>query len=258
MRLMPKEIDKLVLHQAGCVAQKRYARGLLLNYTEATALIAAQLLEFIREGDRVSTLMDKGKTLLGFADVMPGVADMIHEVQVEGTFPDGTKLVTVHQPICREQGSEELALYGSGLKRTKIAASPDNVCSDAPGETIVGDAEITLNEGREEIPLTVTNMGDRPVQVGSHYPFFETNSSLKFDREKAYGRRLDIPAGTAVRFEPGESKTVDLTPLAGARRVFGGNALISGELSDANRDEAMKRATEKGFMDEKVAEGAKS
>ncbi|MEO1962002.1 MAG: urease subunit gamma [Paracoccus sp. (in: a-proteobacteria)] len=102
MRLSPRDIDKLVLHNAGFVAQKRYARGLLLNYPEATALIAAQLLEFIRDGESVAVLMDKGKQLLGIEEVMPGVPDMVHEVQVEGTFPDGTKLVTVHHPIRQE------------------------------------------------------------------------------------------------------------------------------------------------------------
>ena len=251
MRLSPREIDKLLLHQAGFLAQKRYARGLLLNYTETVALIASQLLEFIREGERVATLMDKGKKLLGFADVMPGVAEMILEVQVEGTFPDGTKLVTVHIPICSEQGCEELALYGSGLTRTKIARSPDNGCSDAPGETILNDQSIMLNVDRDAFRLKVSNMGDRPIQVGSHYPFFEVNSSLKFDREKAFGCRLDIPAGTAVRFEPGESKIVDLIPVAGERKSFGGNALISGELSDTNRSAAMKRVAEGHFLDEK-------
>ena len=99
MRLSPREIDKLVLHNAGFVAQKRYARGLRLNYPETTALIATQLLEFIRDGERVSTLMNKGKQLLGIEDVLPGVPELVHEVQVEGTFPDGTKLVTVHNPI---------------------------------------------------------------------------------------------------------------------------------------------------------------
>ncbi len=118
MHLTPREIEKLMLHQAGFLAQKRYARGLALNYVESIALISAQLLEFIREGRRVADLMDLGKQFLGLADVMPGVAEMIHEVQVEGTFPDGTKLVTVHHPICREDGDEKLALHGSGLTRT--------------------------------------------------------------------------------------------------------------------------------------------
>ena len=99
MHLTPREIDKLVLHQAGALAQKRLARGLRLNYVEATALIAAQLLEFIRDGRTVAELMDLGRRMLGRADVLEGVPAMIDEVQVEGTFPDGTKLVTIHHPI---------------------------------------------------------------------------------------------------------------------------------------------------------------
>jgi len=236
MHLSPKDLDKLVLHQAGFVAQKRYARGLLLNYPEALALIATQLLEFIRDGERVATLMNKGKLLLGLADVLPGVAELVGEVQVEGTFPDGTKLVTVHHPICRETGDPVLALYGSGLTRTPPpAAAPDNSSSATPGAYELAAAEIILNEGRETVEIEVVNMGDRPVQVGSHYPFFETNAALKFDREKAYGFRLNIPAGTAVRFEPGERKRVRLVALAGERIVYGGNGWIDGKLDDAGK-----------------------
>ena len=99
MHLTPREIDKLMLHQAGFLAQKRLARGVRLNYPEAVALIATQLLEFIRDGRPVPELMDLGRQLLGRADVADGVPDMIEEVQVEGTFPDGTKLVTIHHPI---------------------------------------------------------------------------------------------------------------------------------------------------------------
>ena len=99
MHLTPREIDKLLLHNAGFLAQKRLARGLRLNYVEAVALIAAQLLELIRDGHPVAHLMDLGRRILGRADVLDGVPGMIDEVQVEGTFPDGTKLVTVHHPI---------------------------------------------------------------------------------------------------------------------------------------------------------------
>ena len=99
MHLTPREIDKLVLHQAGFLAQKRLARGVQLNYVEAVALIATQLLEFIRDGYPVAELMDLGRRILGRRDVLDGVPEMIDEVQVEGTFPDGTKLVTVHHPI---------------------------------------------------------------------------------------------------------------------------------------------------------------
>src|SRR3974390_1845032 len=99
MHLTPREIDKLVLHGAGVVAQKRLARGLRLNYPETVALIATQILEFIREGRSVADLMDLGRQLLGRNQVMPGVSEMVQEVQVEGTFPDGSKLVTIHHPI---------------------------------------------------------------------------------------------------------------------------------------------------------------
>ncbi|MCA8832756.1 urease subunit beta [Hymenobacter pini] len=231
MHLSPKDLDKLVLHQAGVVAQKRYARGLALNYPEAVALLATQLLEFIRDGESVAELMDKGKQILGLQDVLPGVAALVAEVQVEGTFPDGTKLVTVHHPICRETGSAELALYGSGLVRTprQASATPETI-PPAPGEYQLAAEGLQLNEGRETLTLDVLNRGDRPIQVGSHYPFFETNAALNFDRAAARGFRLNIPAGTAVRFEPGERKSVTLVALAGERIVYGGNARINGKV----------------------------
>ena len=248
MRLSPREIDKLVLHNAGFVAQKRYARGLRLNYPEATALIAAQLLEFIRDGERVALLMDKGKQLLGLEEVLPGVPELVHEVQVEGTFPDGTKLVTVHQPICRARGNAELALYGSGLVRVGEPWSPNNASNAAPGEVLAAGEALELNAGRASVELEVANMGDRPVQVGSHFPFFEANAELRFDRARAYGFRLDIPSGTAVRFEPGETKTVTLIAIAGQRVVHGGSGLIGGALSDPNKQAALARAKERGFL----------
>ena len=99
-----------------------------------------------------------------------------------------------------------------------------------PGEIIVADGDITLNEGREAITITVANTGDRPVQIGSHYHFAETNAALDFDRDNARGMRLDIAAGTAARFEPGQTRDVQLIPIAGARRVFGFNAQIMGDL----------------------------
>jgi len=234
MHLTPHELDKLALHQAGFLAQKRLARGLRLNYPEAVALISTQVMEFIRDGRTVAELMDLGRQLLGRADVMEQVPEMIVEVQVEGTFPDGSKLVTVHHPIAAERGNMELALYGSFLplpvKRgltpvpVPVRGSDPNgtVFSGSAGEILPADGEILLNDGREPVQVTVTNRGDRPIQVGSHYHFAETNRALEFDRDAAAGRRLDIPAGTAVRFEPGETKTVALVEIAGNRIVRGG------------------------------------
>ncbi len=210
MHLSQRDLDKLILHGAGVLAQKRLARGLRLSYPEAIALIATQLLELIRDGRSVAELMSIGRTMLGRAQVIPGVAEMIHEVQVEGTFPDGTKLVTVHHPIERDQGDLSLALYGSFLPvpdATRFTLSSDAV---SPGtvETTLG--EIEINAARPFITIAVTNTGDRPIQVGSHYPFDDTNAALTFDRKASEGKRLDIPAGTAIRFEPGMTKTVNL------------------------------------------------
>src|SRR5579859_476586 len=115
MHLSPREIDKLLLHNAGFLAQKRLARGVRLNHPEAVALIATQLLEFIRDGRSVAELMNLGRQFLGRNQVMTGVPSMIAEVQVEGTFPDGTKLVTVHHPIASGHGNLALALHGSFL-----------------------------------------------------------------------------------------------------------------------------------------------
>ena len=238
MHLTPRELDKLVLHQAGALAQKRLARGLRLNYPEAMALIATQLLEFIRDGRTVADLMDLGRQFLGRADVMDGVAEMIDEVQVEGTFPDGTKLVTVHHPIVLERGDRSLALYGSFLEGVAVGTALGREASPleaAPGAVHSADGTIELNAGRTHIMLPVTNTGDRPIQVGSHYHFVETNRALEFDRTAAYGLRLDIPAGTAVRFEPGETKTVALVAIAGNRVIRGGINLASGPVTEETR-----------------------
>lgn len=103
-----------------------------------------------------------------------------------------------------------------------------------PGEIITADGEIELNAGRVQISLTIANSGDRPIQVGSHYHFYETNPALKFDRDKARGYRLDIPAGTAVRFEPGQQREVQLVPFAGLRRIYGFRQQIMCALEDSH------------------------
>lgn len=211
MDLTPREKDKLLIFTAALLAERRKARGCKLNHPEAVAYITAAILEGARDGRTVAELMAEGTQLLGADDVMEGVAHLIPEVQVEATFPDGTKLVTVHNPI-----------------GTRGALTP--------GEIVPATHEpmIELNQGRDVVTLTVANTGDRPVQVGSHYHFAETNPSLRFDRQAARGRRLDIAAGTAVRFEPGQTREVSLIPYAGAREVWGFRGEIMGPLdSDA-------------------------
>ncbi len=247
MHLAPREIDKLLLHSAGFLAQKRLARGLRLNYPETVALIATQLLEFIRDGRRVAELMDLGKKLLGRNQVVPGVPEMVREVQVEGTFPDGTKLVTVHHPIASEHGDLRLALHGSFLPVPDLSLFPALEDQAVPGACDPTEGSIELNAGRPGLALEVTNLGDRPIQVGSHYHFIETNPFLQFDRAAAYGKRLDIPAGTAVRFEPGETRTVHLVEIAGNKVIRGGNNLASGKLSAAAKTAALNKVKAGGF-----------
>lgn len=251
MHLSPREIDKLLLHNAGVLAQKRLARGLRLNHPEAVALIAAQILEFIRDGKSVAELMDLGRQFLGRNQVMSGVPEMILEVQVEGTFADGSKLVTVHHPIARENGDLSLALHGSFLPIPNLAVFAPLAEEPEPGAYLVKEGEIELNAGRPTDRLSVTNLGDRPIQVGSHYHFIETNPSLLFDREKAYGKRLDIPAGTAVRFEPGETKTVTVVEIAGRRIIQGGNAVASGPVNPAGLAAAMELVKAEEFAHRK-------
>ncbi|EJU04564.1 urease [Dacryopinax primogenitus] len=253
MRISPREEAKLTLHLLGSLAQKRLARGLKLNQSEATALIAAQLQELIRDGNHsVAQLMQKGKEMLGRRHVLPAVPSLLHEIQVEGTFPDGVFLVTVHDPICTDNGDLNAALYGSFLPVPSNQQFPLDAHElyerrAGPGAVIVRREPIHLNKGRERTKLRVTNNGDRPIQVGSHYHFIETNPQLSFDRAKAYGKRLDIPAGTAVRFEPGDVKTVTLVPIAGNQVITGGNRLASGTVDLDRTDEIVRNLIQKGF-----------
>jgi urease len=250
MKLSMREQDLLLLQHAGSLAQRRLARGLRLNHPEAVALIASQCLEFIRDGDKtVSDLMDIGRQLLGTRQVMQGVAEMVGEVQVEGTFPDGTKLVTIHSPICLENGNMQLALHGSFLPAPALTkfVEPDGE-SLATAWIIAAPGSIRLNAGRKQLDLEVTNLADRPIQVGSHYHFIETNRYLAFDRERAYGFRLCIPSGTSVRFEPGETKTVVLTEIGGKKVIRGGNGICDGPMDTSKLPSIMKQLEAEGFQ----------
>jgi len=250
LHLTPREVDHLQLHNAGRLAQYRLARGLRLNVPEAVALITMQMMEDIRSGNYdVATLMSKGQTLLGRRNVLPGVSKLVKDVQIEATFPDGTKLLTVHSPIAALDGDLSLALEGSFLP----LPSPDSFGEleedeHAPGAVLVQDGNpITLNEGSALVEISVTNTGDRPIQVGSHYAFVETNKALEFDRLVSIGKRLNVPSGASVRFEPGETKTVTLVEIGGTKRVVTGNRLTDGVASPDRHDEIMKRVLEGEF-----------
>ncbi|WVR04012.1 urease [Kwoniella sp. DSM 27419] len=251
MRLLPREQDKLILSNLGILAQRRLARGLILNRTETIALISSQLHEFIRDGQHsVAELMDLGKKMLGRRHVMVGVAEAIHDIQVEGTFEDGSFLVTVHDPICSDDGDLQNALYGSFLPipSDDLFPLPEPMPEGKhlPGAVLCLKSKISLNTSRRRYLLEVKNAGDRPVQVGSHYPFLEVNPSLIFDRLLSYGCRLNIPAGTAVRFEPGEKKTVGMVEIGGNKLLYGGSGLGAGPFEEEAREGRVREAVEKG------------
>jgi urease subunit gamma/beta len=206
MNLTPREKDKLLIAMAAEVARKRLARGVKLNHPEAIALITDFVVEGARDGRSVADLMEAGAHVVTADQVMEGISEMIHDIQVEATFPDGTKLVTVHHPI-------------------RGAAS-----KSVPGKVTAAAGDIVFNEGAERVTVKVSNTGDRPIQIGSHYHFFETNAALAFERDKARGMRLDIAPGTAVRFEPGAVREVTLVPLTGKREVYGFRGNVMGKL----------------------------
>ncbi|KAG2406868.1 Urease protein [Vigna angularis] len=249
MKLSPREIEKLDLHNAGYLAQKRLARGLRLNYVETVALIATQILEFVRDGEKtVAQLMSIGRELLGRKQVLPAVRHLVESVQVEATFRDGTKLVTIHDPIASENGNLELALFGSFLPVPSLDKFTENEEDHRiPGQIIFRGENLILNPGRRAIILRVVNKGNRPIQVGSHYHFIEVNPDLIFDRRKAYGMRLNIAAGNATRFEPGECKSVVLVSIGGSKIIRGGNNIADGRGNDSNCIAAMEAVTTRGF-----------
>ena len=228
MNLTPTEQERLTIFTAAQLAREHKRRGIKLSHPEAIAYICDELLMCAREGRTLKDLMGYGAEILTSDDVMPGVMELIPVIHVEAVFPDGAKLITVHQPI-----------------RPGTAESPP---SPRAGEIITPDEEIELNAGRRTGSVTVTNTGDRPVQIGSHFHFFEINRALDFDRASTFGMRLDIPSGTAVRFEPGQEKEVALVEIGGRGRVTGFNSLTEGMIDSPEvKDQAIARAKAGGF-----------
>lgn len=229
MLLTPTEIERLTIFNAAELARRHRERGIRLSQPEAVALICDELLMGAREGRSVADLMSLGSTLLTTDDVLPGVGAMTPKIQVEGMFPDGTKMVTVHQPI-------------------RPGRAPRDETEHMPGELIPADGEIELNRSRRRRRVRVRNTGDRPVQIGSHYHFFEANKALEFDRAAAFGMRLDTPAGVSRRFEPGVTRDVDLVAFGGTGEIGGFNNLTNGSVhSDEVRAQALERARAGGY-----------
>ncbi|WP_406317051.1 urease subunit gamma [Streptosporangium sp. NBC_01639] len=185
MHLTPREQERLTIFTVAELARRRRSRGRRLNAPEAIALICDEILEHAWDGAPLEEVVSAARNLLSAEDVMDGVPSLVTQVQVEALFPNGTALVAVDAP------------FGHPAER-------------GPGWVETGEGSVELNLGRERLTLAVRNEGDRTVYVSSHFPLTEVNTALSFDRERAAGMRLDIPAGTATAFPPGETLEVEL------------------------------------------------
>ncbi len=224
MRLTPRETDRLTIYLAAELARSRRARGLRLNVPEASAIIADTFCEAARDGATLAEAIAAARATLEPSDVLDGVADVLGRLEVEALFDDGSRLAVLHDPI-----------GGGGLG------------PDAPGAILPGAGPIAFPV-RETVALDVLNTGPVPIAVTSHWHFFEANRRLRFDRAAAYGRRLAIPAGASVRFEPGSARTVELAPIGGDRVVIGFAALVDGPLdAPGAREAALERARARGY-----------
>jgi urease subunit gamma/beta len=223
VRLTPSERDRLLIFTTAELARTRLARGLRLNVPEATAIIADAVCEAARDGARLADAVRAGRQALAADQVLPGVAGVVTEVAVEAVFDDGTRLVVVTEPI---------------------GPSDD----DAPGSVLPGDAAPV--EFPDAVTVHVTNTAEVPISATSHFHFFEANPRLRFDRAAAFGRRLAVPAGTTIRFDPGQSRDVSLTSIGGARVAVGFAGLVDGPLdAPGAREQALQRARECGYLD---------
>jgi urease subunit gamma/beta len=221
--LTPTERDRLLIFTAAELARARRGRGLRLNVPETVALVADTVCEAARDGRRHDEALAAGRAVLGPDDVLPGVADVVTEVAVEAVFDDGSRLVVIHDPV------------GGG-----------HLGEDAPGAVLSAPVP---EPDAATVEVTVENTASVPVSVSSHFHFFEANPRLRFDRAAAYGRRLAVPAGETVRFDPGTPVTVGLVPLAGERVVVGFSGLVDGPLDAPGAlDEALRRAREFGYL----------
>jgi urease subunit gamma/beta len=225
MRLTPTDRDRLLIFTAAELARARRARGLQLNVPEATALIADTVCEAARDGARLMDAAAAGAAVLSMDDVLPGVADIVREVKVEAMFDDGTRLVVVRDPFGADAGLGD----------------------DGPGAVITAARDHQPPPGLVVVP--VVNTADVPISITSHFHFFEVNPRLSFDRAAAYGKRLAIPAGAALRFEPGGTTEAPLMPIGGARVAIGFAGLVDGPLdAPGAREQAMARAAALGYL----------
>jgi urease subunit gamma/beta len=224
MPLTPTERDRLLLFAAAELARARHARGLRLNVPEATALIADTVCEAARDGLRLAEAIERARTALGPDDVLPGVVDVVTEIQVEAVFDDGSRLAVVAEPF-----------------------GPLDRNDGAPGAVLPGSDDLAGPEPL--VTLTVRNTATVPVSVTSHFHFFEANPRLAFDRAAAYGMRLAAPAGSSTRFDAGQAVDVGLVAIGGSRVAIGFAGLVDGPLdAPGAKDRALARAAACGYL----------
>ena len=234
MRLTPKELDRLTVFTLAELARRRRARGRRLNLPEAMAIICDEIFEQAWDGRPLAEVIEAARSVLTRADVMEGVPEVLRRIEVDALFPSGTALVVVDHPIGPPEAERS---------------------AQAPGAVLVGEEPITINAGRLGIEIAVENTSEYPVEVSSHYHFFEANRCLRFDRRAALGMRLDIPAGSGVIWEAGERKRVSLIPFGGGRIAWGFNGLVNGRIDEAEATALTRGAVDRGFAHEEAADG---
>jgi urease subunit gamma/beta len=210
MHLTPRELDRLMIFSAAELARRRRSRGRRLNVPETIAVICDEVLEAAWDGASLAEVIEHGRSVLGPDDVMDGVREVVRHVEIEALFPSGTALVAIDDPV----GTPSPGEYAAG-----------------PGAVHTPEGTVTVNPVRATVELDVTNASEETVFVSSHYHFFESNAALRFDRSQALGMRLDIPAGTAIGWGPGERRRVRLVALAGRGVAYGFRGLVQGPAS---------------------------
>ena len=233
MRLTAKELNRLTIFTLAELARRRQARGRKLNAPEATAIICDEIIEMAWDGAPLAEVISNARTVLTRDDLMEGVAEIIGNIEVDALFPSGTTLVVVEDP------------FGP--------SDPDR-SAEVPGAIIRGTEPVPINSGRVPTLIEVENLSDAPIEITSHFHFFEVNRSLSFDRRAAIGTRLDIPAGTNVHWAPRERKQVGLIPLAGTREVWGFGGLIDGPIDTADATAILNEAIRRGYSHEDAHE----
>jgi len=221
MHLTPTEIERLTVFSAAEMARRNLREGVPLSHPEVIALLVDEVMLAARKNLAYDEVIDLATGLLRAEQCEPGVPDMVGMICLDAPFPDGTKLVTLIDPV---------------------APAADDI---RPGEIIVGDEPVELFPGAPRVTLTVVNRGDRDIQVRSQAHFFETNPALDFDRRAAWGHKLDIVSGGGVRFEPGIPVQVSLVPMAGKRVAQGFSGVVNGPL-DADGALAAALAAQNG------------